>query len=110
MQTVEREVTAADLSRAVAAARRATERCSWLWEDAYSDACLALFRAARDFDGRGTFEGYSGQRMRWAALDAVKHGLGSKGSAGQAIRTAVPLSALTEPGDAEGQAAWVLVA
>ena len=64
------EITAADLNRAAACARR------WapvqFEEDAYSAACFALFRAAEKFDRRGTWEGYSGERMRWAVLDELR--------------------------------------
>lgn len=64
------EITASDLSRAVAIARKNAPR--WRFDDAYSAACFGLFRAAEVFDGRGTWEGFSGERMKWAVLDEMK--------------------------------------
>ena len=64
------EITADDLNRAAACARRWAP--AQFEEDAYSAACYALFRAAEKFDGRGTWGGYSGERMRWAVLDELR--------------------------------------
>ena len=102
------EISADDLKRAAAAATNATKQCSWLWVEAYSDACLALFKASQHFDGRGTWEGYSAQRMRWAAIDAVRRGLGTEGSVSAAIKTATPLSAVSE--SETDQSDWTLIA
>lgn len=64
------EITASDLNRAAAIARKNAPK--WRFDDAYSAACFGLFRAAEAFDGRGTWDGYSGQRMKWAVLDEMK--------------------------------------
>lgn len=37
--------------------------------DLESAACMALAKAAATYDGRGTWSGYSGQRMAWAIVD-----------------------------------------
>lgn len=58
------EISRDDMIRARAIARGDVEL--------ESVACEALVVAARDFDGRGTFSGYSGQRMSWAVANERK--------------------------------------
>lgn len=89
-------VTTEDMSRARGIARHASSGRPWLFDDCYSAAALALAKAALAYDGRGTWEGYSGSRMRWAALDEIKRLVGR--GAAQAIKSAISLDALREDG------------
>lgn len=41
-------------------------------DDLESDAMLALVLASRAWDGRGSFQGFAGQHVRWAVLDSMK--------------------------------------
>ncbi|SNS41406.1 Sigma-70 region 2 [Micrococcales bacterium KH10] len=92
------EIEKADLDRAAGVAHNATRGCSHLFVEAYSAACLALFQASESFDGRGTWSGYSGQRMRWAAIDEVRRQLGKEGSVSAAIKRATSLDAMLDQG------------
>lgn len=84
--TIERD----DLERAKAIASKAAGPNRWLYEDLLSAACEALTKAAMTYDGRGTWSGYSAQRMRWAALDEYKRMVG-QGPRARAIKTALGL-------------------
>lgn len=61
--------------------RIARKACGTAWrhlrDDVEGAACLALALAARDWDGRGTFEGYAYERCRWRALDEIDRLVGS---------------------------------
>lgn len=82
-------ITPDDLRRAHGIAAKACANRRWMVEDVYGAACEALAHASETFDGRGTWSGYSGQRMRYAALDEIKR-LGGRGAA-QAIKQAGPI-------------------
>lgn len=60
--------------------RIARRACGTAWrqlrDDVEGAACLALALAARDWDGRGTFEGYAYERCRWGALDEIDRLIG----------------------------------
>ena len=60
--TLARRISREDLTRA--------RRIAGEDAELESAAAEALVRAAESFDGRGSWEGYSGQRMSWAVRDA----------------------------------------
>lgn len=62
------EIDHADMHRARAYAERIAPADS----DIESAAMEGLLNAAETFDGRGSWTGYSNQRIRWAVLDELR--------------------------------------
>lgn len=87
-------ITHDDVRRAHDIAAKACSTRRWLIDDAYGAALEALAKAEQTFDGRGTWSGYSGQRMAWAARDEIKRQAGR--GAARAIRQAGPLPEPTD--------------
>lgn len=76
-------------------------------DDLLQHARLALLKARDEFDGRGTFEAFASQRMRWALIDAIRDvgptGCGRPDPARASLTSKVRMRSL-EDGEADGLA------